>query len=758
MPNQTELRDLDDYFLVLSQRKQQRGFFYRINGYNEQIHAFIVRYYQEARRNGAVIEGRIPNPDDKKLAFYQEMMGGQFSPEVNFIKMSLKKWLPRMKDLQRDAVATAIYTTLASLKASGKNDNMLKNAYIKFMCWLYYKFETVVKNLGGENVPKILYEGSISNYEFLLIRVLADAGCDVVLLQYAGDSAYLQLDSNSTYSKVWNVAGLGAFPQNFNMDYVREEMRSAMNRERMYGTKPAVNPCTNAWIKGKGLEDIQMPLQLRGDKQDFYYNAFIRINGCVDKVTYQNELYQFQLQLKNSKRRVVIVEQQIPNPTVAEISTVSRGNYTKTEQLIMDLQKNIKYTANNELQRIMVRSFVDVLMAEAAVPGMSVNKLSGKAVYLICWLKRYQESLFSNWKLPDVSCFIYLGGCKTENEALFLKFLSSLPIDVLILNPNLNHKCILEDKMLYEINYGESVVLEKFPTENVDLHLATTAFHAEQELTTLMYQDSGIYRNQQYAKANVITLQTMYEEIELLWKQELKYRPNFSTEADCVNIPVLFAKVCGVKNADLTQYWKKIKELASQGVIVITKPNYIDTTAPNPMKAVSTEFFKNRKLQKNKIKNHPAYQYSMLREEIQDYILEKLELMIERQIIKGIFQNGMEYSVIATVLNMPKDIVRLIQKFDFTKANPKIVYINTTEDNISLEDTILTSFLNLIGFDIVFFIPTGYQTIEKYINKSNVIEHQIGEYVYDLSVPDLKAPVQTSERKTWRDKIFKRGK
>lgn len=49
-----------------------------------------------------------------------------------------------MTPSQRDNVASAVYETLMSLRRSGKNDNMLKNAYIKFMCWLYYKFERIV--------------------------------------------------------------------------------------------------------------------------------------------------------------------------------------------------------------------------------------------------------------------------------------------------------------------------------------------------------------------------------------------------------------------------------------------------------------------------------------------------------------------------------------------------------------------------------------------------------------------------------------
>jgi hypothetical protein len=98
------------------------------------------------------------------------------------------------------------------------------------------------------------------------------------------------------------------------------------------------------------------------------------------------------------------------------------------------------------------------------------------------------------------------------------------------------------------------------------------------------------------------------------------------------------------------------------------------------------------------------------------------------------------------------EIVRMIQKFDFTKKNPKLLYIHTGEAVISLEDSIVTAFLNLIGFDIVFFVPTGYETIEKHFNGRIMEEHQIGEYVYDLRTPTLESFPK------WVDKIFKRGR
>ncbi len=710
MLERVNIQNLDDYFMECNKRQKKGVYFCRLTVYSAQIEQFIKKYYDEARKNGVVIEGKIPNPDEKNLSYYEEIMGMGFQMSLGFLNDSLKKWLPRMNDHQRERVVLALYDTLDSLQKAGKTENMLKNAYIKFMCWLYYKFERIVNQLGADRIPKILYEGYVSNYERMMLSILSQAGCDILLLQYEGDQGYLKVDPGSKWSEECRVDGA-----------VRETIST------------------------------------RGKDSQLFYNCFYRINGVSDKLFYAEELYRFQLELKNSKRNVVIVDQEIPKPTPDEIAAIKRNNYTNQDQMIRGLAANIQYMAGGELQKVMNQSFVDSIQKAAKDSEISLNKLTNRAVYLLCWLNRYQAKLFEHWNNTDIACFIYLGGCKNSSEAMFVSFLARLPVDVLILCPNLNERCCLTDDLLYELNYTESLVLDRFPVNNAKLHIGTAAYHAERELDTLMYQDTGLYRNQQYTRANVINLQTMYEEIRILWDQELKYRPSFSVVGDTVNIPVIFSKVSGVKDGQLEYYWGSIQELLTENTVLIQKAPYLDHTTLNPVKPYVTEFYKNGKLLKMKMQQHPKYPYGILREEIQEVMLEKLQMILDEKYIRGIGENGTEYTVIATVLNLPKDILRMIQKFDFTKKNPKLIYVNAAEQIISLEDTILVTFLNLIGFDILFFIPTGYQSVEKYLNQNVMEEHQIGEYVYDLQVPDLKNTPFNKPRQGWRNKIFKRG-
>lgn len=750
------LGNLNDYFLKYEERREKGVYFYRINGYSDSVRDFLVRYYETARKTGVVVEGRIPNPDEKNLAYYEEIIGLDFQLSMGFLSSSLKKWLPRMQEYQRTNVAAAVYDMLDAMRREGKNGNMLKNAYIKFMCWFYYKFERVMNRLGDGDLPKILYEGTVSSYELKLFVILSRAGCDIVLLQCQGDSGYRAADRESKFSHEFTMPGMTAFPEDFGIKTIRKQIEEQMGRERLYGTPPKLQCCTNAWIEGKGFSDVLKPVRERGSDPGLFYNCLVRMEGVEDKTTYLNELYQFQRQMAAGGRNTVIVENGIQPPANDEISSIRRKNYEDGNQLIMELSSNLIFAANMELQRIMKKAFVDVMLEEKQALEGKWNRLMNRAVYLLCWVKRFQGELFRNWKAPEVGCFVYLGGCKNENEALFVKYLSRLPVDVVLLVPDLTKKCCFMADNLYEIHGAESLQVEKFPSEKSNLHMATAAYHAERELDALMYQNTGLYRNQQYQKAVSVTLRTIYEEIAILWDQELKYRPNFDVADEAVTLPVICAKVSGVKDGEVSQYWAQVKKLVLPDVLVIKGAPYIRPEDANPVKAYATQFLKNGKLLRSKIKEHSCYTYGFLRDEVQEHILDKLQLLLDQRLVRGIYENGTEYTVIATVLNLNKDILRMLQKFDFTKKNPKVIYINTSETVISLQDGILTAFLNLVGFDIVFFVPTGYQCVEKHFNKRIMEEYQIGEYVYDLNIPNFDT-VSINPHRSWREKIFKRG-
>ena len=732
------IEKLHDYFSACSRRREQAVFFYRVAGYSGEVAAFLTQYDQAARTNGVVIEGRIPNPDPKQLDYLAEMMGSDFQLDAGFLTQKLTRWLPRLTGAQREAVVTAMTATLQDLQAHGKNENMLRNAYIKYMCWLYYKFERILGRLGGDELPKILYDGTVSSYELQLLVILARAGADIVLLERAGDAGYRRCDPTSQYAQLYQAPGLTPFPADFSLRQLREQGRQQAERQKLYGAPAGIAPCTNAWMKAPDGKEILTAVRARGDDPKLFYNAFVVQYGVEDKLLFPSDMVAFYQQLKREGRKVCLENGRLPPPTPEEIAAVRRRNHQTAEQLAADLAANLQYPNNQQLQTLMRQAFLDVVLEEDKAVGGNLNRLLNKAVYLVAWMKRYQKDLFQNWQAPEVGVFLLFGACSGDNEALFLRLLAKLPVDVLVLLPDLNAPCVLKDPALLYLHKEHSLPMTDFPVEPSQMRVRTAAYQAEREMDSILYQNTGLYRARQHQKAEAVTLQTMYEEIGLLWDQELKYRPGFAAEGDTVTVPVLLEKICGMKDGPILPYWLEIKKLVTPETTLVTKLPWQTGLEANPMKPYATQFLRQGRLQREKIKQHKDYPYGILRPEIQDYLLDKLQVLLDEKLIAGTYQNGTEYTIVSTILGLPKDLLRRIQNFDFTKKNPKLIIISTTEETLSLEDSILVAFLNLVGFDILFFVPTGYQSIEKYFQKPFANEHQLGPYRYDLQVPDFR--------------------
>lgn len=733
-----KLASLNDYFKDLNSRSSYT-YRYRIETINSEIENFLTEYNEEAKKTHTVVESKLNNPDPKSIAYLFELIGSMdFEFDKQFILNRLNKAVPRITPSHKTILAESILKEMTELKNNGKSDGAIKNTYTKIIYWLSSKYESVSMLL-GKSIPKFLIRYYPSQAELSLFNIFANSGCDLLFLLENGDANYIAIDKTSSKSTLYQNNGK-PIPANYIIKTrsTVNNTASESNIQKKSSTPsiPTISSkyiiCTNAWMINGNINEIKESLSLRGQEDKMIYNAFIQYNGVWQKSTYVNDLYQVYTDIKNANRQICIIENSISNPTVEESKIFTTPMVDTETQLINDLASQIRYDFNYDLRTMMINAFKEIMIAECKVETISIGKLSNKAKIILCWLKRYESQILRNWKKGQIGCFIYLGGCTNKNEVLFLQLLSKLPVDVIILNPNIKNTINPTDNMFLIKNYEDSMTLDKYPTDMSQFRVGTVAYHAERELDTLMYQDSGIYRNRQFSKANALTLSTMYEEIGILWNQEPKFRPGFSTTDTEVNIPVIFAKVSGIKDGNEKEYWNTIQNMVTDNTIIATSSHYINID--DESKQIARLFHSNNGVFRDKIREHRTFKYNYLRDEVIDYMFDKLDLLIKNKFIKGTGENGVEYDIIATILNLPKEVIRIIQSFDFTKANPKLLYILTNEDIISLEDTILANYLNLIGFDVVFFVPTGYQSIEKYLNIS-IEEHQIGQYKYDLKIP-----------------------
>lgn len=736
-----KIKGLEDFFKRQNERKPKGVYFYRINSYDETILEFIRKYYDLAKREGAIIDKNIENPTADNIAYFNEIIGDKYVHGPGFMAEALKKWLPRIKDYQRASIADGIYDTLEVLRRQGKNIDILKNNFIRIMCWLYYNFYNIMERLGNDDVPKIIFWGNVNFSELSTLKILSNAGADIILVQPGGDSKYMTIDPKSEYSIDLGM-GSESFPAGFDLQWLLKQHEEDKSKRLLYSNKANAKANTNTWLSGDLFEDLKNTR--RGENTSFFYNMFARINGCDNRNTYVNNLYLLYQDLKKANRSIRVINNKITNPSVDEISKIKRGNYANENQLIMDLKKNINLKSNTFID-VARDAFVDTMIETGKLMNMDLNKMMNKGIYILCWFQRYIPDLLGNTDIHSPApILIYFGNVETDTESLFLNMAAKLPIDVIIFNPEKKGDKLTGER-LYEVHFEETLKVNEYPTDGNNLSMGTMAYNAERDLDTMMYSDTGMYRDMQFSKANIIKLSTTYEEINIYWKQEARFRPNFSTVDDIVNIPVMFAKISGVANSDTNTYFQNIKDLLTDTTLIYKNENIYDRNCT--VAAGVPSFFKNGRLDREGIKHSQIYKYDYLRAETQDYILDKLSELLRRKTIAGTGQNGTEYKIITIVLDLPKEILRFIQSFDFTKCPPKLIIVNTTETVISLEDSIIVAFLNLIGFDIVFFIPTGYDNVNKYFNNQIMEEHIIGNYLYDIAIPDFNRLRSVKEKK-----------
>ncbi len=736
------LKDNNDYFLSLSQRSSKGVYFYRCIGFDDNILKFLRKYEIYSQNKGVYIKENILNPSDKEVKECLDKINENFALTISYITDNTKILLNYLNTFQVTLISESVFEILNELYKGGANANILKNAYVKFMCWSI-RFQKFLRYIGNEKVPKVLYEGEISKYEVYMLRILSLCGCDVLYVNFNSDENFIKFHNNQ--SKLIN----GKFKGNPKIHFSKINLEELEKEDKIKEEIQSIDNkiVQNTWINEEDFfEVIEKTNTLRGVLTNSYnkiYNMLIQYLGVDDKGAYNNRLLSLKQKLQKSKKSFLLIEGKIANPTIEEVNSIKRENYLNMKDLIKGVCKNIYNSFQDNMLSYALKALTDTL---ENIHETNLNKLNNFAIKQICWLKRYSDKLvYDKENLPIV---IYYGDCISSSEAYFLKMLSQMPVDVIYISPNKEISNLLGGKVV-ELPNSESII--EFPTKEMKVKASTVAYKAEKEIETTLYNDTGLYKNQQFARSTPITLKTTYEEISIIWKEQSKFRPSFKSEDNKVYVPNIFAKVCGVKDGDINKYIKEIKELITDETIYYKSLPFFKSVPKLDNISVSNIII-NNEINKRNLKSIKEYKYDYLNSDTQNYIIEKIQELID---LKWIEYNNIDLNtvILSTLLNLDKPTLNLIQKFDFTKEVPKIVIVDTDESMANLEDCIYILFLNLIGFDIIVFTPTGYRNIEKYIKEECFENYIIGDFIFNLKAPNIKTA--TAEKTGFFEKFFK---
>lgn len=732
-----DMKLLETCFLPLGQREQSRPCFFSIIGRDagNQLSALLERYRVLAEKDGACLGG-LSNPTEEELRRFRHEAGTQFALESPLIARQVTLWLGQLRAVQRPRLCQALLDTLGLLRDQGVNDHILKNIYTKFMCWLRGPLGRALAVLGSPEPPKVLFEGDVSRHEVYFLRLLHQAGCDVWYLHYLSAASYDRADPEGRFSR--RVSG------------------------EVFSPPPPPPPppppwagagrdlSLNQWVTGPVWEAVLLPRAQRGDAGK-EYTLFAALLGADERKTYRNRLFGLKQALDKASRTWLLIEEKIQPPAPAETEAFRVQNRGLSRpQLARALAERMP---SDRSWTALAQRALSLVLEQLEEPNE--NRFYNYSVRLACWLRRYGETLFAKPQEAYPPALLYYGPI-TEPEVSLLWALAHMGADVLYACPEKN--CGFASAFLPQdwlaFSFDGSLPMEPFPQRAEKVLAPTTAYDAAKELDQLLYSDTGMFRDRQFTRSQPVTLKTTYDEVGQLWPEEAQYRPSFRTEAGVVYVPNLFSKICGVDKGDVSLYWDRVQAMLTPNTYLITGLPFLQ---PQPEakgfgKSAAQAFLHNGRLDPRAIMASPSYRYGYLPEDTQNYILEKIQALMDYDFI---VDGGPELPAVmlSVLLTLDKELLRLLQSFDFTRAIPKLLIVDASETMFSLEECVLLAFLNLVGFDIAVFTPTGYRNLETHIRSDNFDTLTVGPFCYDLTVPDLRTR-RPGGKGGWLNRLF----
>lgn len=705
--------------------------FTRYVGYDDSdnFRGFLIDQYVGVQKNGLFFKEKLPAATTDDISKAAQYTAASFDSAAD-IKRALDMWLSA-ENIPADGAAIAEVMAQA-VADCGVNK---KNTYFVMLCWL-------MKYL-GKRPNAVLFVGSATLKELYFLYMLHAAGVRVTLVSYGLDKDFEKLPYKS---KIYIKDGKQKAPIQIDFEKIDlskeaklSEMRAAASH--VSGLVKRINTSAAGIfedvIKDRKSRVIQSGGVYTDDGEIPVYCA--ALVGYEDETVYTNMLVKFKESFAGLKKQLIFIEKTLENPNAEEVRALGTVPRTSTADMIDALAMLIDLKGD-KTRTALAQKALRELLSELNTGNQTVVFNYGNK--FITWLYRCTQARKYSVQYEDIPVVLYYGDI-SQSEVYFLNFIMQCGFDVVYISPNkINLKTVVDKNLnglmqIFEL--PQTKESGTYPTKAIKTKVATVAYNAERDLDTMLYGgDTGIYRSFQFPNSQSVTLKTTFEEISILWKQEARFRTGFTTSGNLVSVPNIFAKISGVEDGNMNAYWDDVRDmLTPETILIIKKPN----PAENASEDLSAyrQFYRNGEIDTEKLKASTMNKYSYLPDRIQDMLFYKLQETVSSNFIK-LQGDELMCSVLHFGMNLGKDFLQLVQRFDFTKTIPKLIYIDTVEDTFTLSECIQTVMCNLIGFDVLIYTPTGYKNIETFVSVDAFEEHIMNQFVYQTEVPKFKIP------------------
>lgn len=706
--------------------------FTRYVGYDnpDGFRGFLIEQFVAAQKNGLFFKEKLPLATTDEISAAAEYTASSFE-NAEDIKIGLDMFLHKV-NIPCDSAKLAEIMA-GAVAECGANK---KNTYFVVLCWL-------IKYLGARP-NTALYIGSATLRELYFLYMLAAAGVKVTVVSYGLDADFNKFPYKD---EVTVMGGQNTSPIQIDfgkIDLSREAKLAEMRAEgERVGALVKRLDTSAAGIFEDVLKDRKFRVIGNGgvyteDGEIPVYSA--ALIGFDEETVYTNMLVKFKEGFAGLKKQLIFIEKPLENPNADEVRALGSVPRTSTSEMIDALAMQITLSGDATRTALARKTLVE-LLNELNTGNQTVVLNYGNK--LITWLYRCTQARKYAVRYEDIPVILYYGDI-SQSEMYFLNFMSRCGFDTVYISPNKTNSAIAIDKniggrmQIFEL--PQSKESGSYPNKAIKMKVATVAYSAERDLDTMLYGgDTGIYRSFQFPNSQSVTLKTTFEEIAILWKQEARFRTGFTTAGNLVSVPNIFAKISGVENGNLNNYWEDIRRKLTPETML-----YVMTKQPEEPPRVDLsvyrQFYRNGQYDLERLKASTLNKFSYLPDRIQDMLFYKLQETASSGFLK---LEGDE--LMCSVLHFGLDhhtkrTLQMIQQFDFTRTIPKIVCIDAVENTFTQWECINFVLYNLIGFDILIYTPTGYKNLETYVSSDAFEEHIMNQFLYDVEVPKFKIP------------------
>lgn len=655
----------------------------------------ISQFYRES---DIQIDNGLESPDVATI----ENVGNGLRLFGEFSDENAKKHLVSSCGFSDKAASILSNNITSELSLLVPNKNALVSSYIKIACWLKRDFAGAQN--GGQN---IFFRGQVGKYQLYALYLLSKLGNNIVIVDE-------NFDKNK-YSQYNNIR--------FNLSGKQERL---------------------GVIKLETLTFDEISDLLRSDKMGdkIKMGSKTLIVGRDECGKLNNMLYDVYCKISDS---VLLFPDGIAKPSYSDMQAIPKYAAQSVDGLIKKISANALFTKNSEYSSRAIKYLGDLLRTYSNTTQAQNAML--EFVYL-----------YNKYDLSKEVIVVYSGINKLLN--IFLSFLASIGKAVIVVDETGKSK---ESELAAEwnvIDLGNYTENPQYPKSAI---ASTLAYNASQEIRKKLFTGDilGLYQTMQFKTCNIIELRTTLDEMLMYWRQENQVRPHFSADKNNVTVPVMCSSIVGV-NEEYSRIIAKTKgdAISAYGVdemqhlvannMVIRHLASVDGVPFEEQKPL----IKDGKLLIKEVQSTRNYSYKHLSEAASYHILSKINEIIEGDYIdySGVSQEEFFDTVLNVGLNLSTKIQQKIQAYDYTKEAPKFILYANDEKLLSIRDCILITLLHLCGWDILIFIPTGYNIFGSCFKNKFIQQYTIGELKFDINFKNLGKSVP--EKKGFFSRLF----